>query len=91
MEEGSLAHQAGLCTGDLITHINGESVQGLVHPEMMELLLKVQQLTHTGYNHLLGSIFTLNGLVLSLTQVSHTLFSTTCAEWKQGGTSDHST
>lgn len=27
--------------GDLITHVNGESVQGLVHTEMMELLLKV--------------------------------------------------
>uniref|UniRef100_A0A3P8S2V3 non-specific serine/threonine protein kinase n=1 Tax=Amphiprion percula TaxID=161767 RepID=A0A3P8S2V3_AMPPE len=40
VEEGSPAHQAGLCTGDLITHMNGESVQGLVHPEMIELLLK---------------------------------------------------
>uniref|UniRef100_A0A674NQQ5 non-specific serine/threonine protein kinase n=1 Tax=Takifugu rubripes TaxID=31033 RepID=A0A674NQQ5_TAKRU len=40
VEEDSPAHEAGLHTGDLITHINGESVQGLVHPEMMELLLK---------------------------------------------------
>ncbi|XP_041646922.1 microtubule-associated serine/threonine-protein kinase 3 isoform X2 [Cheilinus undulatus] len=40
VEEGSPAHQAGLCTGDLITHVNGESVQGLVHPEVLELLLK---------------------------------------------------
>ncbi|KAM8875610.1 microtubule-associated serine/threonine-protein kinase 3 isoform 3-T3 [Spinachia spinachia] len=40
VEESSPAHQAGLRTGDLITHVNGESVQGLVHPEMMELLLK---------------------------------------------------
>ncbi|XP_023282293.1 microtubule-associated serine/threonine-protein kinase 3 [Seriola lalandi dorsalis] len=40
VEEGSPAHQAGLRTGDLITHMNGESVQGLVHPEMIELLLK---------------------------------------------------
>nr|XP_014269072.2 microtubule-associated serine/threonine-protein kinase 3 isoform X1 [Maylandia zebra] len=40
VEEGSPAHQAGLCTGDLITHVNGESVQGLVHTEMIELLLK---------------------------------------------------
>lgn len=42
MEEGSPAHQAGLYTGDLITSVNGESVQGLVHTEMIELLLKVQ-------------------------------------------------
>uniref|UniRef100_A0AAY4EMF4 non-specific serine/threonine protein kinase n=1 Tax=Denticeps clupeoides TaxID=299321 RepID=A0AAY4EMF4_9TELE len=40
VEEGSPAHEAGLRAGDLITHVNGESVQGLVHTEMMELLLK---------------------------------------------------
>ncbi|XP_062251769.1 microtubule-associated serine/threonine-protein kinase 3 isoform X1 [Platichthys flesus] len=40
VEEASPAHQAGLRTGDLITHVNGETVQGLVHPEMIELLLK---------------------------------------------------
>lgn len=45
MEEGSQAYQAGLRTGDLITHVNGESVQGLVHPELVELLLKVLQLS----------------------------------------------
>ncbi|XP_075896761.1 microtubule-associated serine/threonine-protein kinase 3 isoform X3 [Nelusetta ayraudi] len=40
VEESSQAYQAGLRTGDLITHVNGESVQGLVHPELVELLLK---------------------------------------------------
>ncbi|XP_061775787.1 microtubule-associated serine/threonine-protein kinase 3 isoform X2 [Nerophis ophidion] len=40
VEEGSPAHEAGLRTGDLITHVNGESVQGLVHTEVVELLLK---------------------------------------------------
>ncbi|XP_063057993.1 microtubule-associated serine/threonine-protein kinase 3 isoform X4 [Engraulis encrasicolus] len=40
VEEGSPAHEAGLRAGDLITHVNGESVQGLMHTEMMELLLK---------------------------------------------------
>ncbi|XP_054645521.1 microtubule-associated serine/threonine-protein kinase 3 isoform X5 [Dunckerocampus dactyliophorus] len=40
VDEGSPAYQAGLRTGDLITHVNGESVQGLVHTEMIELLLK---------------------------------------------------
>ncbi|XP_059922786.1 microtubule-associated serine/threonine-protein kinase 3-like isoform X3 [Gadus macrocephalus] len=40
VEEGSPAHEAGLRAGDLITHVNGESVQGLVHTEMIELLLK---------------------------------------------------
>ncbi|XP_072555536.1 microtubule-associated serine/threonine-protein kinase 3 isoform X5 [Paramormyrops kingsleyae] len=40
VEEGSPAHDAGLRAGDLITHVNGESVQGLVHTEVVELLLK---------------------------------------------------
>ncbi|XP_061549124.1 microtubule-associated serine/threonine-protein kinase 3 isoform X3 [Phycodurus eques] len=40
VEEGSTAHEAGLRAGDLITHVNGESVQGLVHTEVVELLLK---------------------------------------------------
>ncbi|XP_077374055.1 microtubule-associated serine/threonine-protein kinase 3 isoform X1 [Festucalex cinctus] len=40
VEEGSPAHEAGLRASDLITHVNGESVQGLVHTEVVELLLK---------------------------------------------------
>uniref|UniRef100_W5M013 non-specific serine/threonine protein kinase n=1 Tax=Lepisosteus oculatus TaxID=7918 RepID=W5M013_LEPOC len=42
VEESSPAHEAGLRAGDLITHVNGESVQGLVHMEVVELLLKAQ-------------------------------------------------
>lgn len=51
MEEGSPAHEAGLRAGDLITHVNGESVQGLVHTEMMELLLKVRHMLCCGIIH----------------------------------------
>ncbi|XP_038139466.1 microtubule-associated serine/threonine-protein kinase 3 isoform X4 [Cyprinodon tularosa] len=40
VEDGSPAREAGLRAGDLITHVNGESVQGLVHTEVVELLLK---------------------------------------------------
>ncbi|XP_057646125.1 microtubule-associated serine/threonine-protein kinase 4 isoform X4 [Chionomys nivalis] len=40
VEEGSPSHQAGLKAGDLITHINGEPIHGLVHTEVIELLLK---------------------------------------------------
>ncbi|XP_016066218.1 PREDICTED: microtubule-associated serine/threonine-protein kinase 3 isoform X2 [Miniopterus natalensis] len=40
VEEGSPAHEAGLRAGDLITHVNGESVLGLVHMDVVELLLK---------------------------------------------------
>ncbi|XP_036436136.1 microtubule-associated serine/threonine-protein kinase 2 isoform X14 [Colossoma macropomum] len=40
VEDGGPAHKAGLKAGDLITHVNGETVHGLVHTEVVELLLK---------------------------------------------------
>ncbi|KAM8844710.1 microtubule-associated serine/threonine-protein kinase 1-like isoform 2-T2 [Spinachia spinachia] len=40
VEEGGPAQEAGLSAGDLITHVNGESVHGLVHTEVVELILK---------------------------------------------------
>ncbi|XP_078419166.1 microtubule-associated serine/threonine-protein kinase 4 isoform X16 [Cetorhinus maximus] len=40
VEEGSAAHTAGLKAGDLITHVNSEPVLGLVHTEVVELLVK---------------------------------------------------
>ncbi|KAM9688260.1 microtubule-associated serine/threonine-protein kinase 1 [Trichechus inunguis] len=40
VEEGGPAQEAGLCAGDLITHVNGEPVHGMVHPEVVELILK---------------------------------------------------
>lgn len=41
VEDGGPAQEAGLRTGDLITHVNGEPVHGLVHTEVVELILKV--------------------------------------------------
>lgn len=43
VEDGGPAHKAGLKAGDLITHVNGEPVHGLVHTEVVELLLKVKE------------------------------------------------
>ncbi|XP_026121028.1 microtubule-associated serine/threonine-protein kinase 2 isoform X7 [Carassius auratus] len=40
VETGGPAHEAGLREGDLITHVNGEPVHGLVHTEVVELILK---------------------------------------------------
>ncbi|KAK5906756.1 hypothetical protein CesoFtcFv8_004670 [Champsocephalus esox] len=40
VEEGGPAHEAGLREGDLITQVNGEAVHGLVHTEVVELILK---------------------------------------------------
>uniref|UniRef100_A0A8C2KPX7 non-specific serine/threonine protein kinase n=1 Tax=Cyprinus carpio TaxID=7962 RepID=A0A8C2KPX7_CYPCA len=40
VEDGGPAQEAGLYAGDLITHVNGESVHGLVHTEVVELILK---------------------------------------------------
>uniref|UniRef100_A0A674F0C3 non-specific serine/threonine protein kinase n=1 Tax=Salmo trutta TaxID=8032 RepID=A0A674F0C3_SALTR len=40
VEDTGPAHKAGLKAGDLITHVNGETVHGLVHTEVVELLLK---------------------------------------------------
>ncbi|XP_042564875.1 LOW QUALITY PROTEIN: microtubule-associated serine/threonine-protein kinase 2 [Clupea harengus] len=40
VEVGGPAHETGLREGDLITHVNGEPVHGLVHTEVVELILK---------------------------------------------------
>ncbi|XP_034562153.1 microtubule-associated serine/threonine-protein kinase 2 isoform X3 [Notolabrus celidotus] len=40
VEDGGPAHEAGLREGDLITQVNGEPVHGLVHTEVVELILK---------------------------------------------------
>lgn len=45
VEDGGPAHDAGLREGDLITHVNGEPVHGLVHTEVVELILKVCKIT----------------------------------------------
>lgn len=43
VEDGGPASEAGLRQGDLITHVNGEPVHGLVHTEVVELILKVSR------------------------------------------------
>ncbi|EDV23341.1 uncharacterized protein TRIADDRAFT_57859 [Trichoplax adhaerens] len=40
VDEKSTASQAGLKEGDLITHVNGEPIQGLIHPQVVALIGK---------------------------------------------------
>lgn len=53
VEDGGPAQKAGLKAGDLITHVNGETVHGLVHTEVVELLVKV-----SGWTSRKGDILT---------------------------------
>lgn len=46
VDEKSSAFEAGLRPADLITHINGEAVQGLFHTQMLQLLLNNSSSDH---------------------------------------------
>ena len=39
VEANSPAFEAGLRPGDLITHVNGESIQGMIHHQVLQLVL----------------------------------------------------
>lgn len=41
VDEGGPAFEAGLRPADLITHVNGEAVQGLYHTQVLQLLLGI--------------------------------------------------
>lgn len=70
MEDGGPAQEAGLCAGDLITHVNGEPVHGLVHTEVVELILKV------GNHKLIGSqLFCIFLILIFLCNQGHLILS----------------
>lgn len=63
VDDGGPAQKAGLKAGDLITHVNGEAVHGLVHTEVVELLIKVSSrflLTHYKIHNLADNNSLLN-------------------------------
>lgn len=66
MEDGGPAQEAGLCAGDLITHVNGEPVHGLVHTEVVELILKVSRIIALSFNCTVYEYISVNDSSLSL-------------------------
>ncbi|ESN99204.1 hypothetical protein HELRODRAFT_189030 [Helobdella robusta] len=55
VEKGSPAYSAGLCVGDMLTHVNNVSVSGMNHSQVIELILQQQSQQKTNNENISAS------------------------------------